>query len=226
MQPILPHRWDLSEQEAIALQTKLAVLVVTEDRLPNSIRKVAGVDVAYDDFGTRAFAAVAIMDVLSGKLEEIVSAEAKIVFPYVPGLLSFREIPALVAAFNKIETKPDLVICDGQGTAHPRRFGLACHLGVTYDLPTIGSAKTHYFGEGEAPGLKRGSVAEQTSAREIVGAALRTRDNIRPIYVSPGHRISLRTACDWILSLSSKYRLPEPIRLADQWVNKLKREAR
>ena len=198
--------------------------MVTEDRLPEHIRTVAGVDVAYEGDGKRAFAAIAVLDVEKGNVEQIVAAEAEAKFPYLPGLLSFRELPALAAALEKLATRPDLVICDGQGIAHPRRFGLACHLGVVYDLPVIGCAKTRLIGEADEPGYVRGSVAQLINEGETVGVVLRTRDGVRPVYVSPGHRISLRTACEWILSLSSKYRIPEPIRAADERVNRMKRE--
>jgi deoxyribonuclease V len=224
VQPTLSHRWDLSEEEATALQKQLAHLIVTQDQLPEQVNTVAGVDVAYANNGTRAFAAVVVVNVATGKLEQSASAEAQAQFPYAPGLLSFREIPVLAAAFDKLYARPDLVICDGQGTAHPRHFGLACHIGVLYDVPSIGCAKTRLIGEANEPGLARGSEAKLVSAGETVGAVLRTRYGVKPIYVSPGHRISLRTACDWILLLCSRYRIPEPIRMADQLVNKMKRE--
>lgn len=207
------------------LQSKLASLVVTEDQLPEHVRTVAGVDVAYHGDGTRAFAAVAVIDVASGKVIQLVSAEARVRFPYVPGLLSFRELPVLAAAFDKLSVRPDLVICDGQGIAHPRRFGLACHVGVLYDVPAIGCAKTRLIGEADEPGVARGSVAPLVSDGEVVGALLRTRDGVKPVYVSPGHRISLRTACEWVVTLCPRYRLPDPIRIADQRVNTMKREA-
>ena len=220
------HPWDLSEQEAVALQTELAKRVLVADRLPHRIQNVAGVDVAYADDAGRAFAAIAVINLENKQLEQMVSAEERIRFPYFPGLLSFRELPALAAALEKLPSKPDLMICDGQGIAHPRRFGLACHLGVLYDVPTIGCAKTRLTGEAEVPGLARGSRAPLICEGETVGAVLRTRDGVKPLYVSPGHRISIRTACDWILDLSWQYRIPEPIRMADQLVNKMKRESR
>jgi deoxyribonuclease V len=225
VQPVLFHPWDLCETEARRLQTALAEKVVTEDRFPKQITSVAGVDVAYEDGGKRAFAAVAVVDMVEGKLEQIVSAEEQTRFPYLPGLLSFREVPVLAAAFEKLSARPDLIICDGQGIAHPRRFGMACHVGVIYDIPSIGCAKTRLIGTAEEPSFTRGSITPLVSGGEIVGALLRTRDGVKPLYISSGHRISLRTACDWILTLCSRYRLPDPIRMADQIVNKLKREA-
>jgi deoxyribonuclease V len=225
LNPVLSHAWDVSEEEASALQTRLARLVVTEDQLPESIETVAGVDVAYEADSTRAFAAVALVNVVNGELQQIVSAEAEAQFPYSPGLLSFRELPVLAAAFDKLRARPDLVICDGQGIAHPRRFGLACHVGVVYDLPAIGCAKTRLIGQAEEPGFARGSMVQLVSEAVTVGAVLRTRDGVKPLYISPGHRISLGTACDWILALASRYRIPEPIRAADHMVNRMKREA-
>jgi deoxyribonuclease V len=225
VRPILSHRWDLSPAEASALQAELASRVVLEDRLPERVSTVAGVDVAYEDESSRAFAAVALVDAVDGTLRQLVSAEAEVRFPYVPGLLSFRELPALAAAFEKLTARPDLVICDGQGIAHPRRFGLACHVGVVYDVPAIGCAKTRLIGEADAPAYARGSVAPLVSDGETVGVVLRTRDGVNPLYVSPGHRVSVRTASDWILALCTRYRIPEPIRVADQTVNAMKRRA-
>lgn len=225
MQPVISHPWSRDEKEARALQTQLAGLVVTQDRLPSRIDTVAGVDVAYQDDGTRAFAAAAVIDAVGGTVRQIVSAETEIHFPYVPGLLSFRELPALAAALEKLSVRPDLLICDGQGIAHPRRFGLACHIGVAYDVPVIGCAKTRLTGEAEVVGFSRGSSASLVTGGETVGAVLRTQDGVKPVYVSPGHRISIDTACSWILALCSRYRLPDTIRLADQTVSRLKREA-
>ena len=199
--------------------------MVTEDHLPPCVKTVAGVDVAYEDGGTRAFAAIVVIDVVTGMTKQIAVAESRVHFPYVPGLLSFRELPALAVAFDKLVEPPDLVLCDGQGIAHPRRFGLACHIGVIYDLPAIGCAKTRLTGVGDDPDLTRGSIAPLVSAAEIIGAAVRTRDGVKPVYVSPGHRISLATACRWTLALSPHYRIPDPVRMADQLANQMKRKA-
>jgi deoxyribonuclease V len=225
VKPALSHGWSLDEDAARALQHELAQLVVTDDRLLEPVTTVAGVDVAYADEGDRAFAAVAIINVSTGGIEKIVSAEGEARFPYAPGLLSFRELPVLAAALAQVSEPPDLVICDGQGIAHPRRFGLACHLGVVYDIPTIGCGKTRLIGEARDPGTARGSTSALVSAGETVGAVVRTREGVKPLYVSVGHRISLPTACRWILDLSPRYRIPEPIRLADQRVRQMKRDA-
>jgi deoxyribonuclease V len=226
VRPALSHPWHLSEKAAAELQQRLASRVITEDRLPELITTVAGVDAAYSDDDSVAFAAVAVIDVTTNSVKEVVSAVEPVRFRYVPGLLSFREIPVLTAAFERLAARPDLVVCDGHGIAHPRRFGLACHLGVIFDLPTIGCAKTHLVGDVHEPGHTRGSFSTVVHKGETVGALLRIRDGVKPLFVSPGHRVSVRTACLWILALSPQYRLPEPIRMADQLVNKMKREAR
>src|SRR6516225_6098199 len=213
VRPALSHPWHLSEKEAAELQQRLASRVITEDRLPDRITTVAGVDAAYSDDDSVAFAAVAVVDASTNSVKEVVSAVEPVRFRYVPGLLSFREIPVLTAAFEKLAVRPDLVVCDGHGIAHPRRFGLACHLGVIFDLPTIGCAKTHLVGDVHEPGHTRGSLASVVHQGETVGALLRTRDGVKPLFVSPGHCVSVRTACLWILALSPKYRLPEPIRI-------------
>ena len=140
-----------------------------------------------------------------------------------PTCASFRELPALATGFEKLTVRPDLVICDGQGIAHPRRFGLACHLGLIYGLAVIGCAKTCLVGEASEPGFTRGSFTQLVTEGETAGVALRTRDGVKPLYVSPGHLISLRTAGHWILALSSRHRIPEPTRMADQQANKMKR---
>jgi deoxyribonuclease V len=207
------------------LQAELAGLVLVEERLPQLVSTVLGVDAAYDDAGHRAFAAGALMEIASGTVLQIVSAQVPARFPYVPGLLSFREVPALVVALEQLTQAPDLVMCDGQGIAHPRRFGMACHIGVLYDLPTIGCAKTRLTGEAAAPAASRGSRSPLVDAGQTVGAVLRTQDGVKPVYVSPGHRVSLEAACHWTLALSRRYRIPDPIRIADQVVGKMKRES-
>ncbi|MBV9679876.1 MAG: deoxyribonuclease V [Acidobacteriaceae bacterium] len=222
MQPVQSHPWTLSAEEAIALQRKLATLVSTEDDLPDPVQTVAGIDLAYND--KQAFAAVVLLEASTCKVQQVVSAEIPVQFPYVPGLLSFREVPAIMRALEKQSVRPDLIVCDGQGIAHPRRFGIACHVGVLYDLPTIGCAKSRLIGKADDPAPTKGSYSELVYKREVVGAVLRTRDNVNPLYISPGHRISVRTALHWILKLTTRYRLPEPTRLADQLVGQIKRK--
>lgn len=220
MTPKIHHTWDLTESEARALQNELAAKVIKEDRL-DKIRYVAGVDVAYEKYSDRLAAAVVLLNASSLDVVETVTAEDSAQFPYIPGLFSFREIPPLIKAFSKLQHTPDLVICDGQGIAHPRRFGLASHLGLIFDIPTIGCAKTSLIGEHGKPDDERGSIVPLVLDNEVIGNVLRTQDHIKPVYVSVGHRISLTTACEWILQLTPAYRLPETIRQADQTVRSL-----
>jgi len=174
---------------------------------------VAGVDASYR--GDVGRAAVVVLDRELRVVEEAV-AEAAIPFPYVPGYLSFREIPVLLAAWRKLRSRPELVVVDGQGLAHPRRFGVASHLGVVLDLPTIGCAKSRLIGAYDEPGPERGAWTPLMDERQKIGAALRTRTGTNVVYVSTGHRISLAAAVRTILALAPRYRLPEPQRLADQ----------
>ena len=205
----------LSREEAERLQARLAARVIAEDRF-GRIDIVAGVDVAYEKQGSRATAAIAILRTSDLSVMETRTLDSAVRFPYIPGLLSFRELPAICGLLQEITIIPDLLICDGQGIAHPRRFGLACHLGVMFDMPTIGCAKTLLLGSGREPGMGRGNSEPLLDKGETVGCALRTRTKIKPVYVSPGHRISVPTACEWVLKLASRFRLPEPLRFADQ----------
>nr|WP_088830480.1 deoxyribonuclease V [Paenibacillus tyrfis] len=219
MEAVIRHRWNLSEMEAIELQRELAQKVITEDRL-DPIHHVAGVDVAYSKNNDTLIAAIVVLELDSLKIVESVVIEDTVQFPYIPGLFSFRELPPIIKAFEKIKTTPQLVVCDGQGLAHPRRFGLACHLGILYDIPTIGCGKTKLSGNFTEPDQHRGAQSPLIDNCEIIGNVLRTQKNINPIFVSIGHRISLATACQWILELSPKFRLPETTRQADQLVKK------
>jgi deoxyribonuclease V len=175
---------------------------------------VAGVDVGFEAAGkiTRA-AAVALSFPELRPLQQAV-ARVSTGFPYVPGLLSFREIPAVLAALEHLDPLPDLLLCDGQGLAHPRRFGIACHLGLVTDIPSIGVAKSRLTGTHQEPGLEKGCWAPLMAGQERIGAVLRTRSNVRPLYISSGHRISLETAIDYVLACTPKYRLPETTRQA------------
>lgn len=213
---MLRHSWNLTPNQAIALQQKLRGRVELADRL-TPIKLVAGVDVGFLKDGAVTRAAIAVLDYETLVLREHAIALCPTTFPYVPGLLSFREIPAIVQAYRRLRHKPDLIICDGQGYAHPRRFGLACHLGVYLDLPSIGVAKTLFVGTHATLGRKRGSSSALIDKGEIVGAALRTRAGVKPVYISIGHRVSLATAVAIALRCSPKYRLPETTR----WAHKL-----
>jgi deoxyribonuclease V len=219
MESTFTHDWNLTEADALALQEKLSSLVIKDDQLCN-VKLVAGVDVAYDKHSDMLFAAVVILDAMTLQVVETATAQDIASFPYIPGLFSFRELPPITKAMAKLNQTPDLIVCDGQGVAHPRRFGLACHLGVLYDIPTIGCGKTRLIGKADAPDNKRGSYTCLVDNNEVIGAVLRTQNNVNPVYVSIGHRVTLKTACDWVLNLSPKYRLPDTTRQADQAVRK------
>ncbi len=213
------HEWDLTPVEAIALQKKLAPRVVREGD-PGEVRLVAAADLAFVDRRwprqpTRGRAAVVLMRYPELEVIEEQVVEGDVNFPYVPGLLSFREAPLLAEALERLEGTPDLLLIDGHGYAHPRRFGIASHLGLMADVPTIGCAKSRLCGEHAEPGPRRGSKAQLRLGGEVIGAVLRTRDGVKPIYVSVGHKIGLEAAVQWALRLAPRFRLPEPIRAAD-----------
>jgi deoxyribonuclease V len=208
------HLWNVTPREAIAIQNRLRGLVRVEDDLPGEIRRVAGVDVGFEDHGAVTRAAVAVLDFPGLAPVETRIARRPTDFPYIPGLLSFREIPALVAALEGLETLPDLILVDGQGYAHPRRLGIACHLGVLTGLPTVGVGKTRLVGTHQpVPDLRSAWVPLMDKGEEI-GAVLRTRAGVKPIYVSAGHRVSLAAAVDWVMRCTGRYRLPETTRQA------------
>lgn len=210
------HAWNLSPAAAIELQKQLAFEVIGEDKFAAPVKTVAGIDLGYDAKTDTCRAVTVVLKF--PELELIESAEAimPIQFPYVPGLLSFRETPVAVRALEKLKNAPDLIICDGQGIAHPRRFGIACHIGLIADVPTIGAAKSILVGKFENLGERRGDEADLMHRGERVGVALRTKAKVQPVYVSIGHRISLVTAVDFVLRCAPKYRLPETTRLADK----------
>lgn len=220
------HSWDLDTKAAIALQRELASRVVLKNRLPEKVRLVAGVDVSYEKHGDRFYAGVVVLTFPDLEPVEEQTAIATVSFPYIPGLLSFRELPVLLAAFRKLEVQPDLVLVDGQGIAHPRRFGLACHLGLWLDLPTIGCAKSRLVGEGEEPGIEAGSHEPLVDGDKVIGALLRTRTGVRPMYISPGHGVDMALAVDWALRCCRGYRLPEPTRQAHLLTNRLRLECK
>ncbi|MCU0842578.1 MAG: deoxyribonuclease V [Thiobacillaceae bacterium] len=214
MPPTLPaHAWDVTPKEAVALQQALRGRVETVDRLP-AIRRVAGVDVGFEDGGRVTRAAVAVL--AFPDLAPVDEAVARLAtrFPYVPGLLSFRELPAVLAALEGLRARPDVFLCDGQGLAHPRRFGIACHLGVLTDTPSIGVAKTRLTGSHAEPPAERGGWTPLTDGGEVIGAVLRSRGGVKPLYVSVGHRVCLETAVRLVLACTTRYRLPETTRRA------------
>ena len=216
------HRWDLTPKEAIALQRELSERIVLRDEVPEPVRLIAGVDVSCARFSPRVYAAVILYDLQSNQVVERVSAQAAEAFPYVPGLLSFRELPVVLAACRKLQRTPDVVLVDGQGIAHPRRLGIASHLGLWLDLPTIGCAKSRLCGEHDQPGTLRGAWARLMDGADEIGRVLRTRDRVRPLFVSPGHRVGLERAVQIVLACGRGYRLPEPTRLAHVESNKLR----
>jgi deoxyribonuclease V len=208
-------RFPRDEAEAVAMQTELAgCVVVADDDSP--ILTIAGLDIAYENGGGTAVATAVVLrrSDLSVVDEAVVYGTSD--FPYVPGLLAFRELPLLLKAIEALAFTPDLYVCDGYGLTHPRRFGLACHLGVVLDAPAIGVAKNPPHLPVTAPGPSRGDWTPITASGETVGCALRTQDAVKPVYVSVGHRTTLATARDLVLELAPAYRLPEPIRAADQ----------
>ncbi len=197
------------------MQEKLCHQVITED-LFGDIKYVAGVDVGYSNDNRITQGAIAVLSFPELELKEQAIAKRPTSFPYIPGLLSFREIPAILDAFKKLNIIPDLLLCDGQGLIHPRRFGLACHLGVLVNIPSIGVAKSHYIGKYDAVGLEKGNWQPLIYQEKVIGAVVRSRTGVKPIYVSTGHKISWKTAINYVLKCTSKYPLPETTHRADK----------
>ncbi len=213
MQLFHAHDWNLTPQAAIALQQQLRQKITTVDRL-DAVQTVAGLDVGFEDAGAMTRAAVSVLSFPELKLVEQNVARLPTSFPYVPGLLSFREVPAVLEALAKLSVLPDLLLCDGQGTAHPRRFGIACHIGLLIDRPTIGVGKSRLVGTHPEVPNERSAWVPLTHRDERIGAVLRTRIGTKPLYISPGHRISLETAVSYVMRCTTKYRLPETTRAA------------
>jgi deoxyribonuclease V len=218
------HNWNLSYSQAAQLQRRLA-LKVQFVRLKKQPRLIAGLDCAISKDRQRIVAAAVVLSADDFTLVESASAVRKAGFPYIPGLLSFREAPACIAAVDKLKTAPDLFIIDGQGIAHPRRLGLAAHLGLFFDKPTIGCAKSRLTGTFETPGPKKGSFTDLKDGDEVIGAVVRTRTNVKPVFVSVGNKCLLKDAIKITLACAAKYRLPEPTRLAHQLVSRLRLKA-
>lgn len=209
------HPWDVSPAEAMRSQRELASQVMREGTLdPSSVRYVAGADISVQ--GKRGRAAVVVLSYPDLEVAEHAMAEAEVTFPYIPGLLAFREVPILAQAFAQIQGQPDLLVVDGHGYSHFRRFGIACHLGLLLDMPAIGCAKSRLCGEHQPLAEEAGSRTQLWDEGEVIGLVLRSRRCLRPLYVSVGHRLSLDDAADWVLRLCRDHRLPEPTRLADQ----------
>lgn len=223
MQPGLSHPWDLSVDEAKALQSQLAKKVIAETTFdPDAVQTVAGVDVGFQ--GDVARAAVVVLAFPSLRPIEYAIGQVPVGFPYVPGLLTFREGPSVLAALEKLRIRPDLLIFDGHGLAHPRRIGLASHMGVILDRPSIGCAKSRLVGEHDEPGDEVGDWTSLRDGDEVIGAVVRTRARVKPVFVSVGHRIDLDTAITFVLRCAPRYRLPETTRYADRVAGGVKLE--
>jgi len=218
-----PHSFDVSYKEAVRIQRELAGLVSISAFL-SEYRYVAGADVAYSRKDNALFAAVVVHEFPSGKQVFAQVGKGTASFPYIPGLLSFREAPLLLRVFEELPLAPQVVICDGQGLAHPRGFGLACHIGVLLDVPSIGCAKSRLVGEYEEPAAARGSSSPLIYREKVVGSAVRTKDKVRPVFVSPGHKVDIESAVRVVLETCRGYRLPEPTRIAHLLSERAKRQ--
>lgn len=208
----LPHRWDVTPSEAVALQKELASRVLLTNGFdPESIQTVAGIDASYRDVGR---AAVVVLHLPDFEVVDSAVATAAVDFPYVPGLLSFRESPVVLAAMEKLTVRPDVLMLDGQGIAHPRRFGIACHVGLLTGIPAIGVAKSVLTGRFENLGEAAGDTAPLTYRGTIIGTALRSKPRTNALIISPGHQIDLETSVALVLRCLKGYRLPEPTRQA------------
>ena len=215
------HKWDLSYSQARSIQFDLAGQVRFK-ALPKKIKTAAGIDCAFSKDKKRICAIIVVLSLPDFEVIETVIAVEKVTFPYIPGLLSFREGPVCLKAAGKLKSNPDVFIIDGQGTAHPRRLGLACHLGLFLDRPTIGCAKSRLTGSFDEPSTEKGDYSWLKDNDEIIGAVIRTRKNVKPVFVSVGNRCLLKDAIRITLACATRFRLPEPTRLAHQTVSKLK----
>jgi deoxyribonuclease V len=214
MERAVLHAWDVSADEAVAIQQRLRALVVRENDFdPAQVRTIAGIDASYRD---KAYAAIVVLALPDLVVVEQAVAERETSFPYVPGLLAFRESPAVLDALEKLTARPDLLMFDGQGIAHPRRLGIAAHLGVYLGMPSIGCAKSRLTGRYEEPGPERGDASPLMAGREQIGVVLRSKPRTNPLFISLGHLIDLPTATSFVLQTLRGYRLPEPTRLADR----------
>ena len=216
------HRWDLNPTEAVALQRELASRVVVDTPAP-PCPLIAGADVSYNKYDPVIYAGVVVLRLPELTVVERRGASVECHFPYIPGLLSFREAPALLAAFAKVESAPDAVMLDGQGIAHPRRLGLACHIGLWLQVPCLGCAKSLYVGKYDEPGREAGAWSPLADRGQIIGRVVRTKANVNPVFVSPGHRIDLDGATALTLACRGGYRVPEPTRQAHNYLNALRR---
>lgn len=215
------HKWDVSPKEAIEIQKNLAAKVQLIPYTQNP-KWIGGADISFEKYSDEIYAGIVILDATS--LEVVAGAIVKDIapFPYVPGLLSFREIPAVYEAWSRLPWKPDVMIMDGQGIAHPRRFGLAAHFGLLADVPAIGCAKTRFIGKFDPPGETAGDFSPLMDKEEQVGVVLRTKDKVNPVFVSPGHKMDMESAIRVMKLAFGKYRIPEPTRQAHIYVNEVR----
>lgn len=216
----------ITPAEAKAIQLALAAQVSQRPAFSlRGLQWVAGADLSYEKRADDGYAAIVLCRYPDLEIVEVATAAGEIAFPYVPGLLSFRELPLLERAWRRLRRKPQVLVCDGQGRAHPRRLGLACHAGLALGVPTIGCGKSRLIGTYREPGWSRGSLAGLFDGRERIGSVVRTRDGVKPLFVSVGHRVSLPQAVRLVLRLCRGYRQPEVIRYAHQEVNRLRLQA-
>ncbi|MBI5748504.1 MAG: deoxyribonuclease V [Nitrospinae bacterium] len=216
------HKWDISPAEAVEIQKNLREKIITENE-HGEVRYIAGADISFNRKSLLGYAVVAVMTFPDLEVVEEKRIEAEIKFPYIPGLLAFREAPILLKAFEKLKIEPDLIIFDGQGIAHPRGMGIASHLGIILNKPTIGCAKSKLFGTYKEPGKNEGNFSYLYSPQEtdnVIGAVVRTKSNTKPVFVSIGHKIDLQTSIKFILECRRGYRIPEPTRIAHNLVSK------
>ena len=216
------HDWNVSPAEAVALQQQLRSQIRIEP-LTDLPKTIAGCDISFNKFEETVYAGIVVLRLDTLETIEEAGVVSTAPFPYIPGLLSFREIPSLLQAWEKLKTEPDVVMFDGHGTAHPRRIGIASHGGLFLNRPTFGCGKSVLVGKYDEPAPERGSWSPMTHYREVIGAALRTKNNVNPVYVSPGHLIDLETAISLTLACNGGYRIPEPTRRAHNLVNALRR---
>lgn len=219
-----PHAWKVSVAEARTVQEGLREEISLKGS-PRSVKLIAGADISYRRFSSRAVAGVVVFSWPALEVVETRTVSGSMEFPYVPGYLSFREGPLLLRVFERLRTDPQLIFFDGQGVAHPRGFGLACHMGLLLDRPSVGCAKSLLYGHTTAPGEEAGSrTALRDASGARIGVTLRTRGGVKPVFVSPGHRIGMKAAADWALRVCRGYRIPEPTRQAHLLVNRRRRQ--
>jgi deoxyribonuclease V len=219
------HSWDITPTEAVALQQQMRQQVRIEP-LAKPVQTIAGCDISFNKFEETVYAGIVVLSLPDLTVVDEVGVISRANFPYVPGLLSFREAPALLEAWEKLQTPPDAVMFDGQGIAHPRRIGIASHIGLFIERPSFGCAKSVLVGKYDEPAPERGNWSPMKHYGDVIGAALRTKDRTNPVYVSPGHLIDLPAAIELTLACHGGYRIPEPTRRAHNLVNALRKGER